>query len=391
MHYIYHGDGLAAIYTKQYSSENMYYVHKDHLGSLDKLTNSAGAVVQSNSYDAWGRRRNPSNWTYTSIPSVMFSRGYTGHCLSRSSGKHLDQFDLINMNGRIYDPLLGRFLSADKYVQNPFGSQSYNRYSYVVNNPLKYTDPSGWKFQHDIVRILNASRHGGQWSSERGFSFYASDDEAREANGGGGGIYEDTQHLNMHFSFKGFRVQLFARRGLEHQKWQWVPTFRNLLPTISFNITNDLVWVPNSQVWDDGDASSQGFNKIDLSKSNDPVRDVIEFMNSSVDREVSGTIPDNFYLKSPSKGNLNGQGGGMSFPGEFEGNQVSVYMQFSASSKVTSIVTVRGFPYNGDKLYQIVLWGTKETYASQTRNPRLITITTTSRTTAERFTVIFSR
>ena len=189
----------------------------------------------------------------------MFSRGYTGHCLSRSSGKHLDQFDLINMNGRIYDPLLGRFLSADKYVQNPFGSQSYNRYSYVVNNPLKYTDPSGWKLQHDIVSILNASRHGGQWSSERGFSFYSSDDDARGANGGGGGIYEDT-HLNMHVSFRGFRVRLLARRGLKHQKWQWVPTFRNLLPTISFNITNDLVWVPNSQVWDDGDASNIGYS-----------------------------------------------------------------------------------------------------------------------------------
>jgi hypothetical protein len=51
IHYIYGGDGLAAIYTKQYSTENMYYVHKDHLGSLDKVTNSAGAVVQSNSFE----------------------------------------------------------------------------------------------------------------------------------------------------------------------------------------------------------------------------------------------------------------------------------------------------------------------------------------------------
>jgi len=90
IHYIYGGDGLAAIYTKQYSSENMYYVHKDHLGSFDKLTNSAGVVVQSTSFDAWGRRRNPTNWTYSNIPSTIFSRGYTGH-------EHLDQFDLINM------------------------------------------------------------------------------------------------------------------------------------------------------------------------------------------------------------------------------------------------------------------------------------------------------
>jgi len=47
------------------------------------------------------------------------------------------------MNGRIYDPQLGRFLSADTYVQFPYNSQSYNRYSYVHNNPLTYNDPSG--------------------------------------------------------------------------------------------------------------------------------------------------------------------------------------------------------------------------------------------------------
>jgi hypothetical protein len=58
-----------------------------------------------------GRRRNPTNWTYNNIPATMFSRGYTGHSLSRFSGKHLDQFYLINMNGRMYDPLLGIFLN----------------------------------------------------------------------------------------------------------------------------------------------------------------------------------------------------------------------------------------------------------------------------------------
>ncbi len=84
-----------------------------------------------------GRRRNPHTWTFTDVPETYkFDRGYTGH-------QHLDAFGLINMNGRMYDPILGRFLSPDNYVQAPDYTQNFNRYSYVLNNPLKYTDPSG--------------------------------------------------------------------------------------------------------------------------------------------------------------------------------------------------------------------------------------------------------
>jgi RHS repeat-associated protein len=132
LHYIYGGDGLAAILKRQSGTDTMYYVHKDHLGSIDKVTNSAGVVKQSSSFDAWGRRRNPTNWTYTNIPSTIFSRGYTGH-------EHLDVFNLINMNGRMYDPLLGRFLSPDPLVSDPYFTQDFNRYTYCLNNPLKMT------------------------------------------------------------------------------------------------------------------------------------------------------------------------------------------------------------------------------------------------------------
>jgi len=87
-----------------------------------------------------GRRRNPANWTYDSVPLPQYMhRGYTFH-------EMLDEFGLINMNGRCYDPVVGRFLSPDIVVQNPNNTQCYNRYSYAVNNPLKYTDPSGWSY-----------------------------------------------------------------------------------------------------------------------------------------------------------------------------------------------------------------------------------------------------
>jgi len=66
-----------------------------------------------------------------------FDRGYTGQ-------EQMAGFALINMNGRMYDPYLQRFLSPDNEIQSPGDAQSYNRYTYCLNNPLKYTDPSGY-------------------------------------------------------------------------------------------------------------------------------------------------------------------------------------------------------------------------------------------------------
>lgn len=102
------------------------------------LTDDQGNIFAEQSFDAWGRKRNPDTWGLTGIPSVpnWLYRGYTGH-------EHLPEFGLIHMNGRMYDPILGRMLSPDNYVQGGLGTQGFNRYSYAGNNPLKYTDPSG--------------------------------------------------------------------------------------------------------------------------------------------------------------------------------------------------------------------------------------------------------
>jgi len=95
-------------------------------------TNNTSTLLQRFAYDAWGKRSFITN--NIGINNFLFDRGYTGH-------EHLDQFALINMNGRLYDPILGRMLSPDNFAQN--STQGLNRYSYAMNNPLKYTDPSG--------------------------------------------------------------------------------------------------------------------------------------------------------------------------------------------------------------------------------------------------------
>jgi RHS repeat-associated protein len=119
---------------------NMYYVLTDYLGSIDAVLPAVSgvlSVVEYYSYDAWGNRRDPSDWTLPETRTTfIIDRGYTGH-------EMLDEFGLINANGRIYEPSTGRFLSPDNYVQSPDYSQSFNRYSYGFNNPLLYTDPNG--------------------------------------------------------------------------------------------------------------------------------------------------------------------------------------------------------------------------------------------------------
>jgi RHS repeat-associated protein len=141
LNYIYAPGGLVAIYEQKTSGDAMHYIYTDYLGSIRCVTDGSGNTEQRLSYDAWGNRRDPLTLVlYTSVPAdLMFARGFTGH-------EHLDEFGLINMNGRVYDPMLGIFLSPDPYVQDPSNSQSYNRYAYCLNNPLMYTDPSGYSW-----------------------------------------------------------------------------------------------------------------------------------------------------------------------------------------------------------------------------------------------------
>ena len=148
IHYIGGGNGICAILVKEAGVITPYYVYSDHLGSILTITNSAGTITAEQNFDAWGRKRNPANWQYASVPvaPAWLYRGYTGH-------EHLPQFALINMNGRIYDPVQGRMLSPDNYVPLPFNTQGYNRYSYANNNPLIYVDPDGNIF-HIVIGAL---------------------------------------------------------------------------------------------------------------------------------------------------------------------------------------------------------------------------------------------
>ena len=136
------GDAYSApmvLRKTSFTSWTPYVIGRDYLGSITHIATTSGTLVAEYSYDAWGRLRDPAtNAVYdaASQPALLLGRGWCGH-------EHLPAFGLINMNARLYDPILGRFLSPDPYIQALDLPASFNRYSYCLNNPLKYTDESG--------------------------------------------------------------------------------------------------------------------------------------------------------------------------------------------------------------------------------------------------------
>ncbi len=137
----YYLDGNSIV-IKKGGSFKSYVAFTDNLGSVLSVVDENGSKFFDASYNAWGRQT-------VKLNTIGLHRGYCGH-------EMLNEFCLINMNGRIYDPVLGSFLSPDNYVQMPDNSQNFNRYSYCLNNPLKYTDPSGNLFGLDDAFVAFA-------------------------------------------------------------------------------------------------------------------------------------------------------------------------------------------------------------------------------------------
>ncbi|MBM5811368.1 MAG: hypothetical protein FJ191_05300 [Gammaproteobacteria bacterium] len=183
-HYLFAGEQTVAVYSRTSAGANtVRYVLEDHQGSIAALATSGGSLVVNESFTPFGQRRSGSTWQLpisgsdqTTIDGIS-RRGYTGH-------NHLGGAPLIHMNGRIQDPLTGRFLSADPYVANPVSTQGWNRYSYVENDPASFTDPSGFIMSCSIGYVatsISISIGGG------GFGGGGIGNGGSPADGGGGG------------------------------------------------------------------------------------------------------------------------------------------------------------------------------------------------------------
>ena len=118
-YYISGPTGNIAVYISENGAEpELYYTITDHLGSIVAVTDADGEIIEEQRYDPWGNYRNPLTGEPEETPQLtMLFRGYTGH-------EMLPEFGLINMNGRLYDPVIARVLSPDNYVQNPYNPQN---------------------------------------------------------------------------------------------------------------------------------------------------------------------------------------------------------------------------------------------------------------------------
>ena len=134
--YISSPSGLVAAIKTTGAQHDAMLIATDHLGSIIGVWNASGTLLEEHRYSAWGLRT-------SSTANPRLRRGFTGH-------EHLAQFGLIDMQARLYDPHLGRFLAPDPYVQAPDNHLSLNRYIYCMNNPLKYVDPDG-EFWHIVI------------------------------------------------------------------------------------------------------------------------------------------------------------------------------------------------------------------------------------------------
>ncbi|HLN96677.1 MAG TPA: RHS repeat-associated core domain-containing protein, partial [Flavobacterium sp.] len=133
------GDAYSApiIIKSDGSTSTTYYLHRDYQGSIVAITDKDGLIVEKRLYDAWGALLKVQDKFGDALSGCgIVDRGYTGH-------EHLSSVGLINMNARLYDPKLHRFLQPDNFVQDPLNTQNHNRYGYCLNNPLRNTDPSG--------------------------------------------------------------------------------------------------------------------------------------------------------------------------------------------------------------------------------------------------------
>lgn len=162
MDYIYADGNIVAVRVKKNNADSLYYIHTDHLGSWNRVLDQNKNTRMHCHYDPWGNRKLYTNWkTDYTATSFLFDRGFTGH-------EHLDPFNIINMNARLYDPVIGRFFSPDNYVASTTSSQDLNRYSYCRNNPLSFTDPDG-EWIHLVIGAviggaINWILHGAEFT-----------------------------------------------------------------------------------------------------------------------------------------------------------------------------------------------------------------------------------
>ncbi len=198
------------------------YPLEDNQGSSSTLTDDTGALLARESFDAFGKPRDGSDWDgsvssgdQTAIEAIT-RRGYTGHSM-------LGRMGLIHMNGRVQDAITGRFLSPDPNIPHPDFTQSYNRYAYVTNNPLSYVDPSGFEdfSNQETFNVFGHNMTVVEVQARIQQAMYAAANAC--ANGSGScGFYDEETGLYQN-ALAGYGLGLMVQQQMVDTTWGWTP------------------------------------------------------------------------------------------------------------------------------------------------------------------------
>jgi RHS repeat-associated protein len=207
-HYIYAGGTKVAVYSRTTGGVNTFrYIREDHEGSVASILNSDGTTYVKESFSAFGARRSACTWSGAPTNgalakmSAVTRHGYTWQTALGAMG-------LNDMNGRIQDAVTGRFLSPDPIIQDRWNTQSFNRYSYVMNNPLSYTDPSGFEADQQakvkpidpaveevVINSPQGKSSGNTSQTPSGGTQGSSSSSGGSGGGGDGGLPQGNQNL----------------------------------------------------------------------------------------------------------------------------------------------------------------------------------------------------
>ncbi|WNO08948.1 RHS repeat-associated core domain-containing protein [Teredinibacter sp. KSP-S5-2] len=211
--------GSTAVVSQDNDGFAIRYQHKDRLGSARTFTDANGLVVAQRDYDPFGKPREADGSLKENVwlgggeqqrpilgdeADAKTRRGFTDH-------EHLDDVEYIHMNGRVYDYNLGRFLSVDPYIQSPKNSQSINSYSYIMNNPLAGTDPTGYQAECGVGCYSVIFNQDGSSTTTRNGRITSAYTEVTTATEGG----TKTTFYNGALSNEQVVKRLFREKGAE--------------------------------------------------------------------------------------------------------------------------------------------------------------------------------
>jgi RHS repeat-associated protein len=182
-HYVTAGGQVFAIFVSRSGSlgntpaTTTSYIHQDRLTSVGVVTDETGAIKERFAYDPWGKRRY-TNGTIDVVDAIVGNNTRRGFTMQ----EHLDEVGVIHMNARIYDPLVGRFMSADSVIPNAADLKSFNRYAYLSDNPLHGMDSTGHE-EYDVMPKADWGPDGvGGTNSANSYADFISENTPVAAN-----------------------------------------------------------------------------------------------------------------------------------------------------------------------------------------------------------------